>query len=176
MKDRKILTMTYAAMFAALCCVATMMIRVPTIGTQGYVNIGDTIVLLSAWMLGGVWGALAAGVGSGLADLLAGYPVYVPGTFVIKFCMAFAAWAVCNSLGEKTNKSFSVKIISAIIAEAIMIIGYFLYESTLLGYGLAAAASIPSNGVQGGTCLILGLAAIQVLQTVLKGRLVNVRS
>ena len=42
------------ALFAALACVATMIIKVPTVGTNGYVNIGDTIVLLSAWMIGGV--------------------------------------------------------------------------------------------------------------------------
>lgn len=41
------------ALFAALACVATMIIKVPTVGTNGYVNIGDTIVLLSAWMIGG---------------------------------------------------------------------------------------------------------------------------
>ena len=48
------------ALFAALACVATMIIKVPTVGTNGYVNIGDTIVLLSAWMIGGVYGALGA--------------------------------------------------------------------------------------------------------------------
>ena len=31
------------ALFAALACVATMIIKVPTVGTNGYVNIGDTI-------------------------------------------------------------------------------------------------------------------------------------
>ena len=51
------------ALFAALACVATMIIKVPTVGTNGYVNICDTIVLLSAWMIGGVYGDLAAGIG-----------------------------------------------------------------------------------------------------------------
>ena len=35
------------ALFAALACVATMIIKVPTVGTNGYVNIGDTIVLVA---------------------------------------------------------------------------------------------------------------------------------
>lgn len=73
MKDSKLKLVTLSALFAALCCVATMIIRIPTIGTNGYVNIGDAIVLLSAWIIGGPYGALAAGIGSGLADLLAGY-------------------------------------------------------------------------------------------------------
>ena len=48
----KIVKLVLAAMFAALGCVATMIIRIPTIGTSGYVNIGDTVVLLAAWVLG----------------------------------------------------------------------------------------------------------------------------
>ena len=48
-----------------------MIIKVPTVGTNGYVNIGDTIVLLSAWMIGGVYGALAAGIGSAFQILSA---------------------------------------------------------------------------------------------------------
>ena len=54
-------------------------------------------------------------------------------------------------------------IVSGVVAELIMVFGYFLYESTILGYGLAAAASIPSNGVQGITCLVLGLVLVEVL-------------
>ena len=44
MKDSKLKLVTLSALFAALCCVATMIIRIPTIGTNGYVNIGDAIV------------------------------------------------------------------------------------------------------------------------------------
>ena len=47
-----------------------------------------------------------------------------------------------------------------------MVAGYFLYEATFLGYGVAAAASIPSNMVQGITCLVLGNLLIQALSRV----------
>ena len=43
-----------AAMFAALACVATMVINIPIPATGGYINLGDCIVILSGWMLGGV--------------------------------------------------------------------------------------------------------------------------
>ena len=36
-----------AALFAALSCVATMSIRIPTPGTGGYIHPGDAIVILS---------------------------------------------------------------------------------------------------------------------------------
>lgn len=160
--DKKLTKLVLTALFAALTCVATMIIKVPTLGTNGYVNIGDTIVLLSAWMIGGVYGALAAGIGSALADLLSGYGTYVPGTLAIKFLMALAAYGIFKAL-VKMNKTVAY-IVSAVVAEVIMIAGYFLYESTLLGYGLAAVPSIGSNAIQGGTCIALGLGAVIVLE------------
>ena len=161
--DKKINKLVVSAMMAALACVATMVIRVPTIGTNGYVNIGDSVVLLSAWMLGNPYGAIAAGLGSALADLLAGYASYVPGTFVIKFLMAFVAAIVYKRVGANGKNRQPAYIVSAVVAELIMIIGYFLYESTLLGYGIGAAGSIPSNGVQGVTCLVIGVVLVNAL-------------
>lgn len=164
MRNSKFQKYIYACMLAALCCVATMAIRVPTIGTNGYVNIGDTIVLMCAWLIGGVYGALAAGIGSAMADLLAGYGAYVPGTFVIKFLMALVAAYIINHIKDGKAMKQVKYIASGIVAEAIMVIGYFLYESTLLGYGLGAAASIISNIIQGVTCLVCAVALINALE------------
>ena len=162
--NKKLTRLVITALFAALTYVATSIIRIPTVGTNGYVNIGDTIVLLSAWMIGGAYGGLAAGIGSALADLLAGYGSYVPGTFVIKFLMAIAAYLIFKTV-QKLNISPVVGyVLGGIAAEVIMIAGYFLYESTLLGYGLAAAASIGSNAIQGVSGFVLGFAVILVLE------------
>ena len=49
MKQTKLRTLILAAMFAALTCVATMIIHIPSpIG--GYFNLGDCMVLLSAFV------------------------------------------------------------------------------------------------------------------------------
>ena len=79
MKTNQVTKIVLTALFAAMAFVATYIIRIPTVGTNGYVNIGDTIVLLSAWMIGGIYGGLAAGIGSALSDFSAGYGMYVPG-------------------------------------------------------------------------------------------------
>ena len=52
------------ALFAALACVATMSIRIPTPGTGGYIHPGDAIVILAGIILGPVYGMLAGGIGS----------------------------------------------------------------------------------------------------------------
>lgn len=159
----KTLILIYTALMAALTCVATMIIKVPTVGTNGYVNIGDSMVLMSAWLLGNPYGALAAGIGSGMADLLSGYASYVPGTAVIKFLMAFVGFIVFKLLKKTPLPVIISYVISGIVAEVIMVVGYFLYEATLLGYGLPAAASIPSNIIQGVTCLVLGTVLVLAL-------------
>lgn len=164
MNHKQVTKIVLTALFAALTFAATYVIKVPTVGTNGYVNIGDTLVLLSAWFIGGVYGGLAAGIGSALSDLIAGYGTYVPGTLIIKFLMAIVAYLIFTAF-RKANLNKAVGyIVSGIVAELIMVFGYFLYESTLLGYGLAAAASIPSNFIQAGTCLMLGYVLAGVLE------------
>ena len=57
LKDVKFLVT--AALLAALTCIATMVIKVPT-PTLGYVHPGDGLVLLCGLILGPVYGSLAA--------------------------------------------------------------------------------------------------------------------
>ena len=80
-----------ASLFTALCCVATMIIKIPS-PLKGYVNLGDCIVLVAGWILSPTYGFLAAGLGSALADIFSGYVVYAPATFVIKGIMALVAY------------------------------------------------------------------------------------
>ena len=92
---------------------ATYIIKVPTLGTNGYVNIGDTMVLLSAWLIGGIYGGLAAGIGSAMSDLIAGYTTYVPGTLVIKLLMAIAAWLIFKAIKKANINKVVAYIVSS---------------------------------------------------------------
>lgn len=163
--NKSVLKLVYSALFAALACVATMVIRIPSVGGVGYVNVGDTIVLMCAWLLGGVYGGVAAGVGTALADLLGGYAYYVPGTFTIKFLMAFVAYLIYKNMTKKMSNKFLGLLASGIVAEIIMIVGYFLYKAFILGKGyLAAVPSIFSNIAQGVTCLIIAIVLFYALE------------
>ena len=163
MTDSKIRKLVLSALMAALCTVMTMVIQVPS-PMQGYVNLGDCAVLISAWMLGPLYGGAAAGIGSALADLLSGYAHYVPGTFAIKFLMAAAAALILRAMTKKAPSAMLAgQAAGGVAAEVIMVLGYFAYASLWLGKGLAAAASIPGNIVQG----VFGLVAATVVYTVL---------
>lgn len=163
MTDSKIRKLVLSALMAALCTVMTMVIQVPS-PMQGYVNLGDCAVLISAWMLGPLYGGAAAGIGSALADLLSGYAHYVPGTFAIKSLMAAAAALILRAMTKKAPSAMLAgQVAGGVAAEVIMVLGYFAYASLWLGKGLAAAASIPGNIVQG----VFGLVAATVVYTVL---------
>ena len=162
MTDKHIRKLVQAALFAALCTIMTMVIQIPS-PMQGYVNLGDCAVLLSAWVLGPWYGGAAAGIGSMLADLLSGYAYYAPGTLVIKLTMAAAAGFLFQTIRRHTRRPLLAQGISGIAAETIMVLGYFGYACLWLGNGLTAAASVPGNMVQG----IFGLAAAGGLYSLL---------
>ena len=55
-------------------------------------------------------------------------------------------------------------LVSGIVGETIMVLGYFFYASLILGKGLAAAASIPGNIVQGIAGIAIGMVLAVLLQ------------
>ena len=150
-----------AAMFAALACVATILIKIPS-PLNGYINLGDCIVLLSGWMLSPLYGFLAAGMGSALADVLSGYAIYAPATFVIKGLMALAARFLLRALSKKAA-SFLSYAVSGASAECVMVLGYFLFEGVLYGFA-PSAVNLPANIIQGVAGLALGIPLMKVFE------------
>ena len=150
-----------AAMLAALACVATMIIKIPS-PLNGYINMGDCIVLLAGWTLSPMYGFFAAGLGSALADLLSGYVTYAAATFAIKGAMALIAYYGFELLRKKIN-GLPSQIISGAVAEVWMIMGYFLFEGFLYGF-IPSAVNIPANGVQGIAGLVLGCILIRIFE------------
>ena len=158
--SNKTLRIVLTALMAAMACVATMVIKIPIPATGGYINLGDSIVLLSGVVLGPVYGGLAAGLGSALADLLGGYVVFAPATFLIKALMAVAIGLIIRTYPKKQILRF---VFAGIVSEIIMILGYFAFEATIMGYGLAAAGAIPGNALQGTTGIVIATMLMPIL-------------
>ena len=148
-------------MLTSLVCIATMIIKIPS-PLNGYLNLGDCTVLLSGWMLSPLYGFLAAGIGSALADLFSGYVLYAPATFLIKGVMALAAHGIFKMLRKK-HGALSSEIISGACAEAVMISGYFSFEAVLYG-PLPSAVNLPANLLQGVVGMVLGIALIKFIK------------
>jgi uncharacterized membrane protein len=146
--------MVYTALFAALCCVVTACIAIPL--PYGYINAGDITVLLAAFCLGPLFGGIAAGLGAALSDILLGYVIYAPATALIKFAVAMLAALIFRSLSRLSAKK-GVRIVfcllSCLIGEAVMVLGYFIYELALYGLG-GAILTVPGNALQGAVCAV----------------------
>ncbi len=143
MKEMNTKAMTRLGVLIALTTVMTMVIHIPTIGTNGYLNLGDMVVFLSAMMLGRKGGFIAGGFGSALADLLLGYTHYVPITFIVKGLEGYIAGVILDTkLGKRKP------IIATTIGGLWMALGYYLAEIFMYG-PKAALASVPGNIMQG---------------------------
>ncbi len=157
----KIQRLVSSALMTALVCVATVVIRIPS-PMKGYVNLGDGMVLVSGWLLSPGYGFLAAALGSALADVFAGYVIYAPATFVIKGAMALIA-AVFAKIPKNDGKSILSQLIGGVLAETVMMLGYFAFEWIL--YGVAAAAiNLPANLAQAVAGLIVGIIAARLFE------------
>ncbi len=180
MKDTKKLVI--AALMASFTCVATMIIKIPT-PTLGYIHLGDGLVLLCGIILGPLGGALSAGIGSMFADIFSGYVSWAPATLIIKALTAFVAGLLFRQfrrLFQKRRNTQSLSIIlGGLIGEAIMVTGYFLYETglaalasggfnrlTLSAGFLSAAAGVPFNIVQGVFGIIIALVLLPILSKI----------
>lgn len=152
-----------SALMAALALIATIIIKIPS-PLKGYINLGDCIVLLSGWMLGPAYGFLAAGIGSAFADVFLGYLPYAPATFLIKGLMAVIAYYGFKILHNKIGNLAS-RIISGIVAEIIMVLGYFVFEGFLYGF-VPSIVNIPANCVQGAAGIIIGVIMIKALEKI----------
>lgn len=165
--NNKIQKIVLCAVFAALSCVTTVIVQVPS-ALGGYVNLGDCSVILGGWLLGGPYGFLAGAIGSALADVATAYFYYAPGTFVIKGLVALVAYYVYKELKPNPvgKYKFFCRIISAICAEVVMIIGYFFYSSLILGDTFSAAlTSIPGNVVQGVFGIVSSVILIEIIMS-----------
>jgi uncharacterized membrane protein len=128
---------------AALIFVVTWLIRVPAPGIHGaYLNFGDAVIYMCAYFLGGPPAALAAAIGSGLADLSAGAVVYILPTAVIKGVMGLVAGRINKGRG------FAFYALSGLVGGAIMTAGYALFEYAMFGAAYAIAGMIPFNLIQ----------------------------
>ena len=143
MKESKTSTrqLTLAALFMALTTVATMVIHIPVPATQGFVNVGDSFVLLSGLLFSHYYGALIGGVGSALADLFLGYTIFAPVTLIVK-----AIEALLASYIDRGNTVS--RVIAVIVGVTWMVFGYFIFEVFMFDLPIALSAVIP-NSIQG---------------------------
>jgi len=148
------------ALTSAIVCVATILIKIPTFATSGYINFGDTFIFVFAIMFNPLCGLICGGIGSSLADLFSGYAYWAPYTLVIKGLEGYICGLIASKLFKKDVSEkikFLFSFFAVIISGLIMVIGYFFAGSFLKGSFAIGLTSIPENLIQAGVSIIIAL-------------------
>lgn len=149
------------AVMTAVTAVVTMITGsfVPFPATGGYLNLGDSMVMLSGLLFGASLGGFAGGVGSALSDVLLGYGYFAPLTLFIKGTEGFLTGLIGNS------KSLSRKVAGVVAGSTAMLAGYFLVETPLKGMGAALGELVAINSIQ---VTVGGIVSLALTQAVLR--------
>ncbi|QQK07429.1 ECF transporter S component [Miniphocaeibacter halophilus] len=143
--DKSLKNLIYCALLTSLVIVGTIIIRIPIPAVSGYINFGDLFIFLGASLFGPIVGALAGGIGSALADILSGGAQWALFSLIIKGLMGL----VVGKLAYK-NKFYGYKnLIGTILAIIILVIGYYISGSLIIGSFITGLTSIPYDLLQG---------------------------
>ena len=137
-KKFTIYQLAFTALMAALVFVSTQFnIKIALgMGVTSMISFGNIFCILSALLLGPIYGGLAAGIGSFFFDLLD--PVFItsaPFTLVFKFIMAFVCGKIAYSGGHTadSHKRNLIASIAGLLAYIVLHLGKTFIANALLG-------------------------------------------
>ena len=132
----------FIGVMAAMVYVVTFF-RFPLLGSK--VHLGNAICLIAGMLLSPVQGGLAAGLGSGLFDLLSGGydPLQALITFVSKFAMAFvcgkvAGKAALSGTSRQLGRNTVAGVAGALTYVALYMLKTFVYQAWVYAYPMDA--------------------------------------
>lgn len=132
-KNNKVLNVVLQGLFIALVCVMTMAIQVPVPFTNGYIHLGDSVILLIAIFFGRKYGIVAGGVGSMMSDILSGYTHWAIPTLIIKSLMGFVAGSLSKYEKKKANFISINTFVATVSTVLVMVFGYFVASCIMEG-------------------------------------------
>ena len=135
------------ALFITLTLVATMFIniRLPIMGNGGLIHLGNVPLFIAAFAYGRKTGAIAGAFGMALFDLISGWTIWAPFTFVIVGAMGFVAGLISEKMPGKRVLVYTLAIAAALL---IKVVGYYFAEVILYANWVQPFGSIPGNVMQ----------------------------
>ena len=130
----------------------------------GLVHLGTITLIAISVAFGKRKGAISGALGMGLFDIISGYAIWAPFTFVIYGVLGYIVGSIANSNGRNGN-SLIWNISAVIISGIWMVAGYYITNLILYQNHVAALTSIPGNALLvgfGG----LGLSLVPILKKI----------
>ncbi len=123
-----------------------------------YINLGDIVIYIGVFVVGGPWMALACAVGSLFADIAVGSPQYIVGSMLIK-----AGMALFLGRYSKHCDTWKRALVVAAIAESIMVLGYFVFNLVIRTQPVMAFHEIGYDLLQGVVCGAIGMVLLRLM-------------
>jgi uncharacterized membrane protein len=146
-ESTKTKTLVINALLIALTLVATMFIniRLPLMGNGGLIHLGNVPLFIAAFLFGRKSGAIAGAFGMALFDVISGWTLWAPFTFVIVGSMGYLAGLIAEKTPGNKVVVYSLAVAVALI---IKVVGYYFTEVILYGNWVQPFGSVPGNIMQ----------------------------
>lgn len=153
------------SMLIALVFVATMLlnIKLPISANGGLVHLGTGMLFIVSILFGPRKGAIAGAVGMGLFDLVAGWTLWAPITFLTRGLQGYIVGKIAWSNGRKGNH-FGMNLVAILVSTPPMLAGYYIGEAMIFKSWIIPAASIPGDLVQTVIGLLVAIPACTALK------------
>ena len=147
-----------SAMLITLVFVSTLFlnIKLPIAANGGLVHLGSAMLFVIAILFGPKKGAIAGAFGMGLFDLVSGWTLWAPFTFLTRGLQGYIIGKIAWSKGRQ-GQSTALNITAILVSLPFMLAGYYICERVLYNSWIIPFASIPGNLVQNGVGLVIAI-------------------
>lgn len=155
------------AMLTALVFVATLLlnIKLPISANGGLVHLGTAMLFIASILFGPKKGAIAGAAGMGLFDLVSGWTLWAPITFLTRGLQGYIVGKIAWK-GERRGSSITFNLVAMIVSIPPMIAGYYVWERVLYGSWIVPLASIPGDIIQSVIGICVAIPVCMVLKKI----------
>lgn len=150
------------AVLAAFVFIMTFLPKIPI--PLGYAHLGDAVIYLLVLFIGRKEACFAASIGSALADLIGGFPIWIIPTLIIKWVMVEAVFWIVRP-DKAPCKLLSARMVLAFfVSSAWMVVSYTAAGAVLYSSIASAIPMIPGLIGEGVVNMAVALAAGMALR------------
>lgn len=151
-KDTRDMVLTSVLVALVFIFTRFINIRLPISINGGLIHMGNFMLFISAIYFGKKKGAIAGAFGMAIFDILSGWMLWAPFTFVVRGVMGYIVGAIAET---KQGKSVFMNTAAIAAGGLWMIGGYYITEVILYKNWIAPVTSIPGNITQ----IVIGLVS-----------------
>ena len=156
--SKKTFDLIITSMLISLVFIATFFIniRLPIAANGGLVHLGSAMLFIVSILFGPKKGAMAGAFGMAIFDLVSGWTLWAPFTFIARGLQGYIVGKIAWS-NQRNGRSSLFNILATVSSIPFMLLGYYICERILYNSWVIPFASIPGNLVQNSVGLVIAL-------------------